>query len=911
MEYIAYVVILFKSLYLALMMALVYIAVRKLYRGVSPGTRALWLLLSIICMCEGFSAFESIVVNMRHAGIFCDSRFFEICITNIRRVCWITTCICYLCIAIFFEKLVKKHYSIKFFKLITRLPVIYPIGAMLYVLYSQLSVLDLAERQFEFMVYGHVYYYVLGMLLLLVLYAEYLYAYSDLPRLVKQQSISFSRYLLLPNFCSIIFFTNYTTLVSLPFIPSEEHFGIVINDCIFSIMLIYMIRHLLRLRLLGVYSHVQRNKQNHFVEDLKHVLIDLSMISSPYELRGMVKRLFARSYGIAQDAVELYVRPLRYGGAEQSSMATVTLPAAERLLQSPRYRQLIPEIIRRGVLIREEVEFDAFYEDSPLCRELIELLDQTQTDVFIPIYEQLSIVGYIAIARNARPHELFSGIEHDEMLVYANHLTVVIHLLQHRTIQELVLRDKEAQEELYTKQHEINHYKESIRALLYDEHAAALGVALFYGKKITWMSDSLRSLLALTQDDACTDSHYYDQLVHQCQYALRYGVERTLLLADDHGRQITAIAVPCIEEKLVVIVARYANRAELVMLPFAQLTNIAEWEYALYLQTTESGRLINQLVPGTGSPFLNFKLDLLKAAMSRRALLLDVPQDDLTAVVTLIHHISNRALFRTVTVQRADDGEAYGLVLYGLDTALHAATGLAAEDGALDQALLLALHKRGTLFIRNIDLLSVACQDRLAEFITTGMFRPLLSERRICSDVRIICSLSEPSTSAHERCTQALRAALAPVTITMPSLLTVSRAQLETMVRAVTEAAVDTATVRDIIDLNSRDLDHLLVQRPTSITDLKQRVNRALQRNAEKHHVDTFLSFDESQDGAVPANILQIIRMGKRALHDQEALRALWNHFGSQAKIAHVLKVHRSSVHRRCKDFNIITPDAS
>ena len=52
-------------------------------------------------------------------------------------------------------------------------------------------------------------------------------------------------------------------------------------------------------------------------------------------------------------------------------------------------------------------------------------------------------------------------------------------------------------------------------------------------------------------------------------------------------------------------------------------------------------------------------------------------------------------------------------------------------------------------------------------------------------------------------------------------------------------------------------------------------------------------------------NLIQASRLGKHALRDHKIMVMLWNKFKNQNKIAAFLGVNRSSVNRRCKEYNL------
>jgi len=81
-------------------------------------------------------------------------------------------------------------------------------------------------------------------------------------------------------------------------------------------------------------------------------------------------------------------------------------------------------------------------------------------------------------------------------------------------------------------------------------------------------------------------------------------------------------------------------------------------------------------------------------------------------------------------------------------------------------------------------------------------------------------------------------------------------------------------------------------------------VHQAINIKSIKRGVDHVIRFESPETSTHP-EIAYAVRMGKRALKDKYLLTTLWNTFQSQAKIATLLNVNRSSVSRRCKEFNI------
>ena len=142
---------------------------------------------------------------------------------------------------------------------------------------------------------------------------------------------------------------------------------------------------------------------------------------------------------------------------------------------------------------------------------------------------------------------------------------------------------------------------------------------------------------------------------------------------------------------------------------------------------------------------LNFKIELLKAALSKKAVLLDLPEDDLEPTAEILHHVSLREKIHKLTMNSHEKNSAITIKLFGVNPLF----------GNFDQALLEQLSPGGTLFIQNIHLLEMSTQEALAEFIKYGYFVLCKSNKRITADVRIIASTNQNlETLVHEENSQ-------------------------------------------------------------------------------------------------------------------------------------------------------------
>lgn len=325
------------------------------------------------------------------------------------------------------------------------------------------------------------------------------------------------------------------------------------------------------------------------------------------------------------------------------------------------------------------------------------------------------------------------------------------------------------------------------------------------------------------------------------------------------------------------------------------LANPSEWDYLLYLETTKSGQLINQLIPSSGAQLLNFKIQLLKTALSKKALLLQMPDADLLPTVEIIHHISLREKLERLTLQ-AHKNTDVAIQLFGINSLL----GFPQKTSLLER-----LNSIGTLFIQNIHFLDTALQEKLAEFIKYGYFTVYKGDQRIMSDVRIIVSTHHNVESLVQegRFSQCLYNELQKTTLTMPSLASLAGHEMDELVDGFAQQALRTPMFKNLLELTPREKNNLIDDRPMSLAEFKAKIQQLLVQKSKKIKVE-HAEVDPNHTVTDPL-LVHAAKLGKKALKDPTIMRALWNKFKNQNKIAAFLGVNRSSINRRCKEYNL------
>ena len=224
-----------------------------------------------------------------------------------------------------------------------------------------------------------------------------------------------------------------------------------------------------------------------------------------------------------------------------------------------------------------------------------------------------------------------------------------------------------------------------------------------------------------------------------------------------------------------------------------------------------------------------------------------------------------------------------------------------------EESLLKRLDRNGTLFIKNIELLDLETQNKLAQFIKYGIFTMVKSEQKISSDVRIICSMSQnPQVLMDQnKLSVLLYKELSATTLTLPSLLTMDEQELQELIDGFACQAIEESNFTTLLQISKKDKEQLIDRRPASLQEFKSKIQYLIAQKSKDNHIFHETHFDPEFNVTNP-KLLKAANLGKHALKDSEIMSMLWQQFQCQSKIAQFLGVNRSSVNRRCKEYNLL-----
>lgn len=838
--------------------------------------------------------------------IFClvNSLFFNIMESRFQiflvRMAWASSVVQYHALAMCLESLTSKKFSFslknKFF---TGISTFFVVSFILIAIFHFDCSKSVDKYHIEFSLEKISIIYAMFPIILSSLFSTYKKLYKKtLPRILQKQ-------LLLLIFGILAPFWLFDILQVFPFALSatwinNQYTLVAFSNILLTSAIFYCSIRMLGLRFLNLTKEVQATVNLHFMENFKVILEQFSRASSLRELGHVTQFFFKESFGVPFNRVQLYIRSTdSQKDGQHLTEANETIAARVELFIGMHQKSMSKFIKRSRLLVYDEIAFSDFHEGNEKTSAALAFLNSINADIFLPVYENHSLIAYIIIDRNARFDKLYNCSEYDEMIIFSQYLGNIIHLMQNRNLEELIRQEKNLREELYQKHQEIHQYKESIRSFMHSKNQKKIGIIFYKNRRFTFANQTAKELIPINPN--MQDGHPMTKTLKTLvQQVDAYKIPQTAHTHDGEGTKLVLSAVPGLEQNNVIICVHYPEVSDVVKKQMDVLKDPSEWDYLLYLETTKPGKLINQLIPGSGETLLNFKIELLKTALSKKATLLNMPDKDLMPTVEILHHISLRESLCVIDMDEPEKNFDIAVKLFGINSIFQI------EKDA-KPPLLERLNTIGTLFIKNIHHLSLETQEQLAEYIRYGFYRIFRSDHKVPSNVRIICSSNQllATLVQDERFSRALFEELKHTTLEMPSLVTLPKEELTTLAEGFNEQAIADQSLKTVLSLSPRDKIHLAHQRPTSLIELKSKIQQILIQKSKKNDMYDEAQFNPAYEVSDP-DLVEAARLGKKALKDQKIMALLWSKFKNQNKIAAFLGVNRSSVNRRCKEYNLV-----
>jgi transcriptional regulator with GAF, ATPase, and Fis domain len=708
-----------------------------------------------------------------------------------------------------------------------------------------------------------------------LLYSNYKVQRKKVPKILKNQLKTLTFYLIIPYL-----FLEYSQAIPRFIFPSEFYTYIItsVSTTLLSFFLYYSIKRIILLRFLNIKAHVTSEHNFKFFENFTNVLEQLSFTTNLTDLGNATQQFFHENFNIHKEKINLYII---------SNDSYINIRTKINHANNTFYRKTKnfitsnKEYIQKNkIIILDEIELNYSYNRSIININCINFLKSIHASIFLSIYEKEKITGFIIIGREDKDI-IFNDIEKNEMILFSKYLHNMINLLKTTKINNILLEEKELKEELQNKAKEIEQSKESFRSILYKTKDKEIGFILYKDNKLKFLNN-VKQIINLKISEI-------NLIKNIANKAIEYKTEQKHIFYNKQNK-IIILATP-IKSKNEVIIFVYKSLISNTALQGNNLfKDPTKWDYILNLETTKSGKLINELIPSTGEKLLNFKIELLKVALTEKAILLQLPKEDLLSMVDIIHNISLKNNLHILSLEKKETNYNHAIKLLGINPIFGIKT---------SSPLLEKLEGNNTLFIENIENLKTETQEYLAEFIKFGFFKVFKSDKKINSNVRIIFSTNSNLKNLIEEGNFSLNLfnELKHTTLSMPSLLSLPKKELANLAEELAQKTSKDLTNKKMKNINFNR------NKPLSLNTLKAQIHELLdiQKNTKKLQTTTYSAWNKIDDPIIK----QAIKLGKQTLKNQKLMLALWDKLHNQNQIANLLKVNRSFVSRRYKKYDL------
>lgn len=872
-------VLLFLSLTSAIILRIVLLIILNgKFSGLKTASRsATFLSLTLI-----FSLIVDILstIKLLHASDFLSLDGTELLI--IKRLHWAINICFHLCLSLFAESLIAKSLRINPIYGVARTIV----GTLLAATFIVMIVLPLAiQHQIGAELRQLAYFFNLAIGFCTIFTILRTTKKSSLPKVLKYQLKIFIAAFMAPQ----LFFKCLTYN---PFTDGRmfcTNLVINISIILLTAAMYYCTFKLMGLRFLNTREHVTASRKFNFVRLMKDVISQLNSVANSAEFRHVTQQVFSKAFSLPDQSVRLILM--------EDKNYLVNDDQVRLLETSLRLDQPLAQLLERTkVITRDEIDFSAYYDQNPAYTQAADFLQRLGADVFIPIYDRQTFLGCIIVNTGVRANTFYSGKEQDEMALFAGSLSAIITAVRNRNIDVLLARKNTVEAELYHRDRELSQYQESIRSFLHTSYENQVGILYYKYGTFTFGNQSAHEFV--TGDPNYQHGHPLTiQLRKIAQNTEKYGTSQHATICIDAEQRLTISAFTSLEKQSTVLVVSRPSIADIIKLQSDVLRDPSEWNYLLYLETTEVGRRVRGFIPGSGKTLLNFKIDLMRATLSQRAVLINSKSEDRQQIVDLLHTTSNKKELQTITLKEPEKELAVGRKLFGLAKVLGAP-----QESA---PLLERLDKTGTIYIENVHFLSRETQSYLADFLRYGAYTAIRGDQRIPADVRILCSSTEslPELVKEGHFLPELLDEIYSHNLALAQPSKLDQKEFDELVHEYMHELLKNHPLKKILALSEREITGLFAEKYATFAELKRRLNALI--SAKTMERGKHLPASASSPAQNDEQINRALLLGKKALHDPELMKYLWETFQNQSRIATLLGVNRSSVNRRFKLFQI------
>lgn len=718
---------------------------------------------------------------------------------------------------------------------------------------------------------------------------------KKIPIIIQKQCYTLLYTLIVPYFLSDFinmnpFKNNYFNFA----IQNQAFTGF--STLILTYLLYFCMQRILNVRFLNLKKSVNSLFIDiKFNEYFKEVLGYLSEVKYTYEIPQIVQIFLHKALHINEKKVDIIIKP----NPENDEKVDMVYDEPHSIYHifktldntfSDTKNDFFAYLKKEHVLVFDDIDFANFYDDDPFLNNVLHMMTSINCAILVPIFHKEELLAYMVIYSHARKERLYSHSDKDALVVFANYVGSIMASIQNNQFERIIEQNRILTENLYFKTHQINYLKESIKSCFDRSRVKTICLFLYKNKEFIAINQDALQLFNIDLNE-----HEGHPLTNQCKrlvtQALAYNTTQTTLIKSDDGEPMLIVALPHLEHKSVTIMITHPDIADLIGKHLLNLPSMDDWDYILYLQNTKTGQLINNLLPGWSKQIIEYKIDILKNILSKKALFIQCTSTDIPLVLDLLHKSTERKELKILDPVKDIDCET---ALFGINPLY----------GKIEEPLLKKLNQ-GIIFINNVHKLSTIAQEKLGLYIDYGHFTKFKSDMFIKSDVLILMSSTLPCSQKNDAYAYNLSESMKTKHLYIPSPALLNNQDYEELIEGYCTQALNNQTIQKIFAISDYEKRKLLMERPLSLTHLKEKIVHLL-TNKNKHTIVEHKIYLDNTFSLADHTLAEAGKLGKNALKNHHILSFLWHHFEkNQNKIALFLGVNRSSVNRRVKEFNL------
>lgn len=719
-----------------------------------------------------------------------------------------------------------------------------------------------------------------------------------LPKILKKQLLTFTLFFMCPYLA-----IELLQALAITFSIMEQSLYYIVGLATFLLIIAmhYALKHVMNLRFMNWSEYVFSKPNKKHAAIFTKTVEELSQAQTLYELKHITQQFFASAFALKTDHVHLNF-PQESGHTDYCHMpyhiintCTMRSDITPAAFDAPEFTSAETHtnyLYQRCILVYDDIAFNNFYNESPLCQELMNSLNAIDADIFLPLYHNNHIIASILIKKNARTNTCYSKTEQDGMLVFANYLSNSINLFHANTSDHLLTRIHTLTHNVYTADQNITSFKESIRSFVRTAQQHDIGI-LFYRNHLFFPGNQCVQKLCLIPLNYHQGHATVKQITSMAQKVIQSKAPHSLLIYHPINKQpITVSGSLYLNKPSALITLRYATIAHILYRHDHTLHNPTDCHYLLFLQTTTLGAHLTAFIAPSTEYLLNLKISMLKSLLSPHALLIQADENDIDRFVSFLPHAHSTKTIQTITIDAQETKHHNAYVLFGCrpsDT-----------QPTHTYGLLEKIPNDIIIVIKNAHYLHEQGQQKLATFIESGIFSPFYEETsKKQSNAIIIVTTPAQQTSHKSMLNKNLYAQVKHNKLTIPAPKTWPLAECIEQVDALIHQIQMDQPLHYLITISNRH-KKTACSTANSIHALHTIIQTMIQKKTQTIEAPCKALIESERE-----NLTHIAQLGKKVLKDSDKMRLLWHAFHNQHAIARFLGVHASSVYKQCKKYNL------